>query len=215
MPGDKLRNIGLYFITDRKLSKKGNIRDVKAAIRGGIKIVQYREKQLPKEAVLEEAKKIRDVCKANNVVFLINDFVDVALEIGADGVHLGLEDTPYQKAREVLGKEKIIGLTVHNKEEALRAEKLGADYIGISPVFSTTTKKDAGKPMGVENLRRIISNVSIPCVAIGGINEENMESVLKAGADGVAMISAIVAKDNVEETVRNILDKVRDIKKEK
>lgn len=210
---NKLKNIDLYFITDSSLSKKNNIEDVKAAIRGGVKIIQYREKKLSKEEMIKEAKKIKEICKENDVLFLINDFVDVALEIDADGVHLGLEDMSYGKARKILGK-KIIGLTAHNKEEAIEFERIGADYVGVSPIFNTTTKKDAGRAMGTEELKEIINTVNIPCVAIGGITEENMESVIRAGADSVAMISAVVTKDNVEETVRNIIQKIKNIKNE-
>ena len=208
-----LKNIGLYFITDAGLSKKDIFEDVKAAIKGGVKIVQYREKNKTKEGMIEEAKKIKEICKGNNVFFLINDSVDIALEVGADGVHLGLDDISYEKARKLLGKEKIIGLTAHNMEEAINFEKIGADYIGVSPVFGTTTKKDAGRAMGLEKFRKIVNAVNIPCIGIGGINEDNMEEVIKAGADGVAMISAIVTKDDVEETVRDIINKIKNIEK--
>lgn len=209
---EKLKNIGLYFITDGSLSKKNNIEDVKAAVKGGVKIVQYREKNLSKERIIEEAIKIKKICRKNNVLFLINDYVDIAKEVDADGVHLGLEDMPYEKARKLLGNEKIIGMTAHNVEEAITFEKLGADYLGVSPIFITTTKKDAGKPIGVKFLKEIKNNVKIPCVAIGGINEENMEKVIKEGADAVAMISAIVTKDNVEETVKGIINKTNQYK---
>lgn len=208
---DKLKNIGLYFITDSKLTKKNIFEDVKAAIKGGVKIIQYREKKLPKEKIIEEAKKLKELCKENNVLFLINDFVDIAIEVDADGIHLGLDDIPYEKARNLLG-EKIIGLTAHNKEEAIEFQNLGADYLGISPVFTTTTKLDAGKAMGMENLKEIISSVNIPCIAIGGIDENNAEEVAKTNVDGIAIISAIVTKDDVEESVREIIAK---IKKEK
>ncbi len=209
MDKNKLKNIGLYFITDKTLSKKNNIEDVRAAIKGGVRIVQYREKNLSKEGMVREAMKIKEICEENGVLFLINDFVDMALETDADGVHLGMEDMAYEKARGLLGEEKIIGLTIHNKEEALEAEKLGADYVGVSPVYSTKTKKDAGNPMGIENLRRIKESVKIPCIAIGGINESNMEGVVKTGVDGLVMISAIVTKDDVEETARGIIGKIK------
>jgi thiamine-phosphate pyrophosphorylase len=210
---NKLKNIGLYFITDAGLSKKDIFEDVKAAIKGGVRIVQYREKNKTKEEMVEEAKKIKIICMQNDVLFLINDSVDIALEVGADGVHLGLDDISYEKARKLLGNEKIIGLTAHNMEEAIEFEKLGADYLGVSPIFETTTKRDAGRAMGLEKFKEIVNSVSIPCIGIGGINEENMEEVMKAGADGVAMISAIVTKDDVEETVRGIIDKIKSIKK--
>jgi len=212
MDKNKLRNIGLYFITDSKLTKKNIFKDVDAAVKGGVRIVQYREKTLRKEEMVEEAKKLKEVCRENDVLFLINDFVDIALEVDADGVHLGLDDMSYEKAREVLGEGKIIGLTAHNKEEAAEFEKLGVDYLGVSPVFDTATKLDAGRGMGVERLKEIISSVNIPCIAIGGINEYNAAEVLKTKVDGIAMISAIVTKDDVEEAVIRVSGEVKNIK---
>ena len=194
----------LYFITDRNLTKKTIIEDVKAAVKADVKVIQYRDKDVSTKEMLETAKKIKEICQ-NKALFLINDRVDIALAINADGVHLGIEDMPYNEARKLL-KKKIIGLTVHNVEEALEAEKLGADYISVSPIFHTTTKKDAGKPAGIKLIEDIKNKVKIPVVAIGGINLENMEKCLKAGADSVAMISAIVTKENVEEECRKIRD---------
>ena len=208
MEKNKLKNIGLYFITDSKLTKKNIFEDVKAAVKGGVKIVQYREKKLGKEEMTEEAKKLKEICIENDALFLINDFVDIALEVDADGVHLGLDDAPYEKARQILGKDRIIGITAHNKEEAVEFEKLGADYLGISPIFDTTTKLDAGRGMGIERLKEIVNLVSIPCIAIGGIDENNAAEVAKTGVDGVAMISAIVTKDDVEEIVRVLIKKI-------
>ena len=215
MPKNKLKNIGLYFITDSNLTKKNIFEDVKAAVKVGARIVQYREKSLQKKEMVEEIKKIKEICKENEVLFLINDFVDVALEVDADGVHLGLDDVPYEKARQILGKDKIIGITAHNKEEAVEFEKLGADYLGVSPVFDTATKKDAGKGMGIERLKEIVNSVNIPCIAIGGIDENNAAEVAKTGVDGVAMISAIVTKEDVEEAVRRINNEIKNIKNKK
>lgn len=210
-----LKNIGLYFITDSNLTKKNIFEDVKAAIKGGVRIVQYREKNLAKEEIIKEASKIKEICRENDVLFLINDFVDIALEVDADGVHLGLDDAPYEKARQILGKDRIIGITAHNKEEAVEFEKLGADYLGVSPVFDTTTKLDAGRGMGIERLKEIVNLVSIPCIAIGGIDENNAAEAAKTGVDGVAMISAIITKDDVEEAVRRINREIKNIKNKK
>lgn len=207
----QLKNIGLYFITDSKLTKKNIFDDVKAAIKGGARVVQYREKGMAREEMIEEAKKLKEICKENNVLFLINDFVDVALEADADGVHLGTGDMPYKKARESFGAGKIIGLTVHNKEEAVGFENLGADYLGVSPVFNTATKEDAGEGMGIERLKEIVNSVNIPCIAIGGIDENNVIEVAKTGVDGVAMISAIVTKDDVEGTVKDVIKKINNL----
>ena len=205
---NKLKNVGLYFITDSKLTKKNIFDDVKAAIKGGVRVVQYREKGMAKEEMIEEAKKLKEICKEDKVIFLINDFVDVALEADADGVHLGTGDMPYKKARESLGEGKIIGLTAHDKEEAQEFEELGADYLGVSPVFDTATKEDAGEGMGTERLKEIVDSVNIPCIAIGGINEDNVMVVAKTGVEGVAMISAIVIKDDVEGAVKDVIKKI-------
>ena len=146
------------------------------------------------------------MCRKNNVLFIVNDEIDIALAAGADGVHLGNDDMPYEIARKLLGKDKIIGLTVHNLEEAMQAQEAGADYIGVSPVFETKTKPDAGIPGGLNLIMEIKSNIKIPFVAIGGINENNIKSVLAAGAKSAAVISAIVTKSDVERECRKFRD---------
>jgi thiamine-phosphate pyrophosphorylase len=207
----RLLDIDLYFITDSKLTRKTVLEDVRAAIKAGVKIIQYREKEKTTGEVLEEAKKIGKLCKENSILFIINDRVDVALAVNADGIHLGNEDMPYSIARKLLGRKKIIGLTVQNIQEAIEAEKIGADYVGVSPIFETKTKVDAGKPAGTELIKVVKGKLKIPFVAIGGINEKNIKSVLKAGAKSVAIISAIITKDNVEKECKKfkkiILDK--------
>lgn len=199
----KLNDFGLYFITDSKITKKTVIEDVKSAIKGGVKIIQYREKEAPVRQMLEEAKEIKKLCQENNVIFLINDRINIAVAADADGVHLGQNDERCETARKLLGKNKIIGLTAHNVKESVEAEKLGADYIGLSPIFSTGTKADAGKPCGTEMIIRVKKYVKIPIVAIGGINESNIGEVLKAGAKNIAIISAILTKDDVGKAVRD------------
>lgn len=194
-----LNEIDLYFITDSNLTKKNILEDIEAAVRSGVKIIQYREKEKDTKYMIEEATKIKEVCKENNTLFLINDRVDIALAVDADGVHLGREDMPYNIARRLLGKQKIIGLTIHNLEEAIEAENIGADYIGVSPIFETKTKPDAGKPSGLQLLIDLKENIKIPYVAIGGINEYNIKNVLDTGTRAVAIISAIITKDNVEK----------------
>ena len=136
------------------------------------------------------------------MIFLVNDGVDIALAADADGVHLGQDDLSYETARKLLGKNKIIGLTAHNVKESVEAEKLGADYIGLSPIFPTNTKSDAGKACGTEMIAQVKKHVKIPIVAIGGINESNIGQVLKAGARNMAIISAILTKDDVGKAVR-------------
>lgn len=201
----------LYFITDRNLNKDSIIDDVEKAVKAGVKIVQYRDKDIPPKYQVQIGKQLKEVCK-DKALLIINDRVDITLAVDADGVHVGQDDMPVNEARKLLG-DKVIGITVHNVEEALEAEKSGFDYISASPIFHTTTKLDAGKPAGIKLIEDIKSKVKIPVVAIGGINQENMEDVLKAGADGVAMISAIVTKDDVEEECRKIRDIILSYKK--
>jgi thiamine-phosphate pyrophosphorylase len=197
----KLTDIGYYFITDSALSRKGIFRDVESAVRGGCKIVQYREKLKSVQQMIEEAAEIKRICE-KKAILLINDHMDVALAVDADGVHLGQDDMNISTARYLFGKKKIIGVTVHNVDEAVEAEKAGADYLGVSPIFATGTKKDAGIPCGLPMLVAVRSAVKIPIVAVGGINRRNAPVVIKAGADSVASILDVVCSDDVEESVR-------------
>jgi thiamine-phosphate pyrophosphorylase len=191
---------GYYFITDSILSRNGNVSDVKAAVAAGVSVVQYRDKCADPGKLYEEALRLRQITKS--VVFLINDNVDIALSVDADGVHLGQKDLSYKEARRFLGKDKIIGLTVHNVKEALEAQAMGADYIGVSPIFATNTKNDAGKAVGVEMIRRIRESVKIPIVAIGGIDLSNAKEVVAAGASGLCAISAVVTKEDVKKEIQ-------------
>ncbi|MBC8388902.1 MAG: thiamine phosphate synthase [Actinobacteria bacterium] len=196
---EKLEDMDLYFITDSNLTKKTILEDVKSAIRAGVKIIQYREKGGSTGDMIKEAKATGELCKKNNVLFIINDRVDIVLAVDADGVHLGNKDMTYSIARKILGSKKIIGLTVHNIREAVEAERIGADYVGVSPIFETKTKLDAGRPAGLKLIKDIKKAIKIPFVAIGGINENNLGSVIEAGARSIVAISAIVTKDNVEK----------------
>lgn len=190
---------GYYFITDSGLSLKGNFSDVKNAIAAKVKIVQYRDKNSDTAKMYEEALVLRVLCK--NIKFIINDRVDIALAVEADGAHLGREDLPYKQARRLLGKKKIIGITAHNLKEAKEAQSRGADYLGVSPIFSTSTKLDAGLPAGIKLIREIKKHVSIPIIAIGGINLSNAEEVIHAGADGLCAISAVVTRQDVKAEI--------------
>lgn len=196
---EKLEDMDLYFITDSRLTRKTILEDVKSAIRAGVKIIQYREKGESTQDMIKEAKEIGELCKKNKVLFIINDRVDIVLAVDADGVHLGDKDMTYSMARKILGSKKIIGLTVHNVREAVEAERIGADYVGVSPIFETKTKLDAGRPAGLKLIKDVKKAIKIPFVAIGGINENNIGSVIEAGTRSVAAISAIVTKDNVEK----------------
>jgi len=190
---------GYYFITDGILSKSGNISDVKNAILAGVTVIQYRNKTATTKEMYKEALMLRKICK--KVLFLINDRVDIAVAVNADGVHIGQDDLPYPVVRKIIGKNKIIGLSVHNVEEAIEAQNYGADYISVGPIFYTETKFDIKKPVGVNMIKNIKKVVSVPVVAIGGINLSNVESVLKAGADMVCSISAVVKKNDVKSEI--------------
>ena len=198
-----------YFITDRGLSRQGNAADVRDAIAGGVRIVQYREKVLPLRDRVEEARVVGAMCREKGVTFLVNDRVDIALAVEADGVHLGQDDMPLDDARRVLGDDRIIGVTARDAGEALRAQERGADYVAASPVFSTQTKADAGEAIGLEGIRRIRAGVDLPIVAIGGITRENARRVIEAGADCVCAISAVVGKEDVRGAVVDLLRVLR------
>lgn len=191
--------IGFYFITDSRLSRAGNSKDVSSALKAGVKIVQYREKIFNTKQMYNEALRLRRLCK--NTIFIINDRLDIALSVNADGVHLGQDDLPYNIARKLLGKNKIIGVTVHNQKQAREAQKSGADYIAVSPIFKTATKSDAGSPKGVGLIREIKRHLKIPIVAIGGINLSNARKVILSGADGLCSISAVVTKPDLKREI--------------
>lgn len=191
---------GYYFITDATSSKKGNINDIKNAIDAGVTVVQYRSKLNDAEQMIKEAKELKELC-TGKALFIVNDRVGVALSVDADGVHLGQGDMHFDTARKILGKDKIIGITVHNIKEAMLAEKRGADYLGVSPIFLTTTKPDAGEPCDVGLISEIKKNCRIPVTALGGINLDNVKEVIDAGADAICAISAVVTKDNVKEEI--------------
>jgi len=202
---------GYYFITDSELSRAGNVSDVIQAESCGVGIVQYRNKTADTSAMYQEAVRLREICKKS--LFLINDRIDIALAAEADGVHLGQADMPYRAARRLLGDEKIIGITVHNLAEAQKAERAGADYLGVSPIFATRTKSDAGKPAGIALIEEIRAKVEIPLIAIGGINLENAPQVVRAGADGLCAISAVVAQKDVSAEIRKFQELFRDLEK--
>jgi len=191
---------GYYFITDSKLSRAGNLSDVKNALAAGVKVVQYRDKNSDTRRMYTEALRLKSICK--KITFLINDRLDICLAVNADGVHIGDEDLSIKTARKILGKKKIIGLTVHSAREAKEAEKSGADYIGVSPIFSTATKGDAGKPVGTKIIKAISRAVSIPIIAIGGINLSNAQEVIASGADGLCAISAVLTKPDVQREIK-------------
>ena len=193
----------LYLVTDAGLSRgRSHQSIVESAIRGGVTIVQYREKDASTRLMIQEAEEILRLCRAAGVPFIVNDRIDVALAVDADGAHVGQDDMPASTARRLLGPGKILGVSAGSAEEARKAVADGADYIGASPVFSTPTKLDAPPPLGIEGLRMMTRAMKVPVVAIGGINSTNAAAMIEAGAAGVAVVSAIVAADDVEAAAR-------------
>ncbi len=187
--------IKAMLVLDSKLSKKDIFYDARKAILGGIPSIQYREKEKSTKEMLEECIALKKIC-AEKALFFVNDRADLAFAVGTDGLHLGQDDLPMKKAREIL-PNAIIGVTVHNAQEAVQAEKDSADYVSVSPVFRTGTKKDAGKEVGLKMIRKVRDAVKIPVMGIGGINQENAREVIQSGADCVSVVSCIVCNDNV------------------
>jgi thiamine-phosphate pyrophosphorylase len=206
---DFLKNIDLYVITDRHF-KQDHLRIAQSAIEGEAKIVQFREKEFSTRKMVEMGKKLKEILKGK-ALFIINDRIDIALAVDADGVHLGQDDMPLNIARNILGN-KIIGVSVNNAYEARKAEQQGADYLGVGSIFPTSTKSDI-KLIGLNVLKDIRKIVNIPIVAIGGINEKNIDRVIKAGADSAAVISAIANSDEPAHTVKNLREKIIQFKK--
>jgi thiamine-phosphate pyrophosphorylase len=195
----------LYLVTDAELAGgRSHPQIVTAAIRGGITVVQYREKNASTRRMVAEALELRQLCRSYNVPFIINDRLDVALAVDADGVHLGQDDMPAALARQLIGPGKILGVSVENVSQARRAMEDGADYVGASPIFATPTKPDAPSPMGIAGLQELARVCTLPIVAIGGLNASNAAAVLRAGATGLAVVSAIVSADDVERAAREL-----------
>lgn len=194
---------GICFITDKKYSDLPLNDMIAVVLHAGVRCIQYREKDLSRREIYENAVTLRKMTGLFNATFIINDHADIALAVDADGVHLGQDDLPLKEARKIMGN-RIVGISTHSLAQAMEAELQGADYIGFGPVFYTTTK-DAGAPKGVDNIRIIKENVGIPVVAIGGIGLDNIASVINAGADAVAVATAICKGDiavNAEKFVR-------------
>lgn len=203
----------LYGVTDRgNLHGKTLLQQVEESLKGGVTLVQLREKHLSFQEFLEEAKEMKELCRKYGVPLLINDNVEICIESGADGVHVGQKDMEAGAVREKLGKDKIIGVSARTVEQAMAAQNAGADYLGVGAVFSTSTKEDA-KPLDHEILKAITKAVDIPVVAIGGINSENVSQLKGTGIDGVAVVSAIYGKENPKEAAENLKALVSEVVK--
>lgn len=201
----------LYLVTDEKACKgKDFYESVEASIRGGAKIVQLREKNMDTRDFFKRALKLKEICHKHGVDFVINDRLDIAMAVDADGVHLGQSDMPIEKAKEILGHKKIIGISAKNMEEALEAQKYGADYIGVGAIFATDTKKDSGL-IDLETLKDMTDQINIPVLAIGGIGLGKLGYLKDTGIDGICVISDILGSDDPEKRTRELLEEYRSI----
>ena len=200
---------GLYGITGENFANgKSNIQCVKEMIEGGIKIIQYREKKKSLGKKLEEAREIRELCRENQVLFIINDNIDIAILVDADGVHVGQDDISPKDVRKLIGNDKIIGLSTHSPTQAKEAENNpDVDYIGVGPIFPTTTKDT--EAVGVEYLEFVVNNLKIPFVAIGGIKDYNIEKIVKLGATRISLVSDIVGASNIVEKIKELKNKLK------
>ena len=190
----------LYLVTDRELSRSRSLEEVVTeAVAGGVTVVQLREKDVSTGEFVDLAFRLKEILKPYNVPLIINDRLDVALAVDADGLHIGQSDMPYKIARKLLGPDKIIGLSVENMDDLIKANGLDVDYVGISPVYGTPTKTDTAEPFGLEGLRKAVAMSVHPTVAIGGMNAGTIADVMSAGTDGVAVVSAICSADNIRE----------------
>ena len=195
---------GIYGITAERFSMgRTNLEVVEEMIRGGVTTVQYREKKHQKHVgeMLKECQQIRELTRKHGVTFIINDHVDLALLVDADGVHVGQDDLPVEAVRRLVGDDKIIGLSTHSPEQAQRAVAVGADYIGVGPIFSTQTKEDVCAAVGMEYLEFVVANCPLPFVAIGGIKEHNISDIAGRGAKTICLVTEIVASADIYSTV--------------
>ena len=198
-------DLSLYLVTDRGLSLgRATVDIVRAAVAGGVTCVQLREKECSTRQFVAEARAVREVLAGTGIPLIINDRIDVALAVGADGVHLGQSDMLIADARHVVGHSMLIGISAECVEDAVRAEAQGADYVGISPVFSTPTKTDTAPALGLDGVAAIRAAVSLPLVGIGGIKPGNAAEVIRAGCDGVAVVSAIVSAPDPREAAAKL-----------
>jgi thiamine-phosphate pyrophosphorylase len=205
-------DLSLYLVTDRKLAANLTIEElVQKAIEGGVTVVQLREKECSSQKFYELALRLKKIMPAK-IPLIINDRLDIALAVGASGLHLGQSDLPAEVARKHLGPEAIIGLSVENFDQLKEAASLSVDYLAISPVFATPTKTDTGPAWGLAGLKQARQLTDLPLVAIGGINESQALSVIKAGADGIAVVSAICAAPNPREAARKLRQLVEQAK---
>ena len=205
----------LYLVTDENLCLGRNLEQVvEAAVHGGVTMVQLREKNLSTRQFLDRARLLHNLLKPHQIPLIINDRVDIALAIDAEGVHVGQNDMPVAEVRKLLRPEKIVGYSVENINQALEAENMQVDYLGVSPVYVTPTKEELFSQWGIDGLKALRKVSRHKLVAIGGIKESNLEAVSKAGADGIAVVSAICSAPDPEKAARNLLTLIKKAKTE-
>jgi thiamine-phosphate pyrophosphorylase len=208
-------DLSLYLVTDRNLSLgRATVDIVRAAIAGGVTCVQLREKECSTRQFVAEARAVRELLAGTGIPLVINDRIDVALAVGADGVHLGQSDMLVADARRLVGHSMLIGISAECVDDAVRAQAEGANYVSISPVFSTPTKTDTAPALGLEGVARIHAAVSLPLVGIGGVKPGNASGVIRAGCDGVAVISAIVSAPDPQKAAAELITIVRQAKEQ-
>jgi thiamine-phosphate pyrophosphorylase len=207
MKKPSFQDYSLYLVTDPHLHRGYSVLEqVELALKGGVKIIQIREKNLPVQEYTRIASDALKLTQSHNAFLIINDAVEVVKAIGADGLHLGQDDMPLTEARAILGHNVIIGISVKTVEEARKAERDGADYLAVNGVFPTQTKVDLGYCPGLEGVSAISRCTHLPIVGIGGINLNNCRSVVQAGANGIAVVTAITMSDNIPETCRSFFE---------
>ncbi|WP_135547452.1 thiamine phosphate synthase [Paenibacillus cymbidii] len=199
------QHLPVYFVTGlAPVGGRSALETVAQALDGGVTIVQLREKEAPLSRIMREGAALRELCRRSGVPFIVNDRVDVALLLDADGVHVGQDDLPCAMVRQLVGPERMIGVSAKTREEAAQAAADGADYIGVGPIFATATKPDAGDAIGTSLLRYVRRELGLPQVGIGGIDAANAADVIASGADGIAVVSAIAGSDDPREAAARL-----------
>lgn len=210
-----LRNADLYGITGECFSHgRDNIAVAEDMMKAGIRVLQYREKEKSMREKYEQCILLRKLTNCFHALFLVNDHIDLALAVEADGVHIGQDDLPLEEVRRLLGPEKIIGLSTHSPGQAEEAVRKKADYIGVGPIYQTFTKKDVCDPVGLSYLRYAAKHVTVPFVTIGGVKEHNVAEVVKNGATCVCMVSEIAGAENIQQKVKDIRIKMKEAQHE-
>jgi thiamine-phosphate pyrophosphorylase len=205
---DMMKHIGkLHILTDTVLqSRFSHMEITRLAIAGGADTIQYRQKSGSTREMIEMARQMKSLCAEAGVTFIVNDRLDVAIAAEADGVHLGQDDFPLPTAREILGEGRVLGGSAATLDEALKCLRDGADYVGFGPVFPTSSKDDAGPVSGIDALKQVVGDIPLPIIAIGGVDSENIPDVMKAGAHGIAVISAVCCQDDPEGATRSLYE---------